>query len=77
MLKIFLFIKKWLNKLNLTFLFSPFRSNIENIGTKMYLNGFQERMFSIQEQCTWIILSVYTSLEFFLSACIGTSMRVI
>jgi len=38
-----------LNKLNLTFLFSPFRSYIENIDTKMYLHGFQERMFSIQE----------------------------
>jgi len=22
----------------------------------MYLHGFQERMFSIQEQCTWIFL---------------------
>jgi len=50
---------KLLNKLNLTFLFSLFRSNIENIETKMYLHGFQERMFSIQEQCSWIFLSVY------------------
>jgi len=33
-------IKKLLNKLNLTFLFSPFRSNIENINTKIYLHGF-------------------------------------
>jgi len=52
-------MKKLINKLNLTFLFSLFRSNIENIDTKMYLHDFQERMFSIQEQCTWIILSVY------------------
>jgi len=29
-----------INKLNLTFLFPPFRSNIENIDTKMYLDGF-------------------------------------
>jgi len=41
---------KFLNKLNLSFLFSPSRSNIENSDTKMYLHGFQERMFSIQEQ---------------------------
>jgi len=34
------YIKKLLNKLNLTFLFSPFRSNIESIDSKMYLNGF-------------------------------------
>jgi len=36
-------------KFNLTFLFSPFRFYID---TKMYLHGFQERMFSIQEQCS-------------------------
>jgi len=34
-------MKKWLNKLSLTFLFSPFRSNTENIDTKMYLHGFK------------------------------------
>jgi len=50
-------IKKLLNKLNLTFLFSSFRSNIENIDTKMCSHGFQEQMFSIQEQC--IFVSVY------------------
>jgi len=50
-------IKKLLNKLNLTFLFSSFRSNIENIDTKMCSHGFQERMSSIQEQC--IFVSVY------------------
>jgi len=47
-----------LNKLNLPFLVSPFHSNIENIDTKIYLHGFKERMFSIQEQCSWIFLSV-------------------
>jgi len=41
-------IKKLLNILNLTFLFLPFRSNIKKIDTKMCLNGFQERVFSIQ-----------------------------
>jgi len=40
------------NKLNLTFLFSQFRSYIEIIDTEMSLQGFQERMFSNQEQCT-------------------------
>jgi len=29
-----------LNKLYLFFLFSPFRSNIEDIATKMYLQAF-------------------------------------
>jgi len=33
-------VKKLLNKLNLTFVFSLFRSSIENIDTKMYLHGF-------------------------------------
>jgi len=33
-------MKKLLNKLNLTFFFSPLRSNIESIDTKMYLDGF-------------------------------------
>jgi len=36
-----------LNKLNLTFLYSPFCSDIENIELKMCLHDFQER---IQEQ---------------------------
>jgi len=35
-----------LNKLNFTFLFVPFCSNIENIEPKMYLLGFEERMFN-------------------------------
>jgi len=52
-------IKKFLSKLNLTFLFSPFRSNIKSIDTKMFIEGFQERMFSIKEQCSWISLSVH------------------
>jgi len=46
-----------LNKLNLTFLFSSFRSKVENTDTKMYLHGFQERMFSVQEQGTLIFFS--------------------
>jgi len=46
-----------LNKLNLTFLVSPFCSDIENIETGMYLHGYYERMFLIQEQCTWIFLT--------------------
>jgi len=50
-------MKKFLKKLNVTFLFLPFRSKIENIDTKMHLHGFQERMFSIQEQCSWIFPS--------------------
>jgi len=33
-------MKKFTNKLNLNFLFLPFRSNIENIDTEMYLHGF-------------------------------------
>jgi len=52
-------VKKLLNIINITFLFSPFRSNIESIDINMYLHGFWERMFSVQEQCTWIFLSVY------------------
>jgi len=32
--------KKLLSKLNFTFLFSPFCSNIENIEPKLYLHGF-------------------------------------
>jgi len=36
-MNISIFIEKLLNKLNLTFLFSPFR---EHIDTKMYLHGF-------------------------------------
>jgi len=47
-----------LNKLN----FSPFRSNVENIDTKMYLHGFQERMLLIQEQCTWKCISVQVNI---------------
>jgi len=35
-----LVIKTLLNKLNLTFLLSPFRSNIQNIDTKVYLHYF-------------------------------------
>jgi len=34
------YIKKLLNILNITFIFSAFRSNIENIVKKMYLHGF-------------------------------------
>jgi len=41
-----------LGKLSLTSLFSQFRSSIENIDINMYLNGFWEPMFLIQEQCT-------------------------
>jgi len=35
-----LVIKKLLNKLNLTILLSLFRSNIQNIDTKVYLHYF-------------------------------------
>jgi len=44
-------------KLKLTFLFSLFRSKVDSTDTKMYLHGFQERMFSIQEQGTLIFFS--------------------
>jgi len=49
-------VYKYQKVVKLNFLFSPFRSHID---TKMYLHGFKERMFSIQEQCTWIVFSVY------------------
>jgi len=35
-----------------------FLTNIENIDTKMYLHGFKERKFSIQEQYSCVFLSV-------------------
>jgi len=38
-----IYIKKLINKLNLTFLFSPLRSNIEKIDTKMSLQGFKNK----------------------------------
>jgi len=50
----------------LTFLFSPFCFNIENIDTKVYLHGFKEPMFSIQEQFTCIYLTV--KLFYFISS---------
>jgi len=36
----YLFFEKLLNKLYLTFFFSPFRFKFEIIDTKMYLHGF-------------------------------------
>jgi len=50
-------------KYNLTFLFSPFRSYID---TKMDLHGFQERMFSIQEQRSQFKNNVLNSRTMFL-----------
>jgi len=52
-----------LNKLNLTFLFSPSRSYN---GTKMNLHGFYERMFLIQEQCSQFKNNVLNSRTMFL-----------
>jgi len=46
-----------LTTLNLTFLVSPFCSDIENIEPGMNFHGYYERMFLIQEQCTWIFLT--------------------
>jgi len=50
--------QKVVKKLNLTFLISPFCFDIENIETKMCFRGFQEQMFSIQEQRIIMFLSV-------------------